>query len=340
MQQDDSGRQPPGLRSRSIHRRGAARQASAALLACVAAGALACAGISRAGQTERIGGRGDRTVRMDCGADAFMTGIEAEGGASNPLDTRLVRVLSLECTAFSAMGVSGTTTTVRASLGYLDGLSHGLARCGAREVVQTVHLSAGLYIDRIEAVSCVGEDGRLRTPIPVNAGGGGGSPYALRCPNGEALYRIDATAGMAIDSLQGFCRPFPLRPSFDEAPAEGALIQASVANDAFIRLRAHGATGPVTLGYSVPAMWASHFELTLPPLLPGAITSPTIGTRAPVSATLPGAGSAAISITRVLRIKGPVPAVPVSARIVPVTLTVRDGAGRTSSRSFRVQLGN
>jgi len=43
-------------------------------------------------------------------------------------------------------------------------------------------------------------------------------------------------------------------------------------------------------------------------------------------------------VTRVLRIKGPVPVVPVSARVVPVTLTVRDGAGRTSSRSFRVQM--
>jgi len=211
MQQHGGGRQRPGFRAHSGCRSCGAQQAGRVLLACVAAGAFVCAGTSRAGQTERIGGRGERTARMDCGADAFMTGVEAQGGASNPLDTRLVRVLSFECTAFSPMGASGTTTAVRASQGYLDGVTHGLARCGAREVIQTVHLFAGSYIDRIEAVSCVGEDGRLRTPIAVNAGGGGGSSHALRCPNGEALYRVDATAGMAIDSLQGFCRPFPLR---------------------------------------------------------------------------------------------------------------------------------
>lgn len=336
MQQDGDGRQRPGLRTCSGRRCRGIPPAGRVLLACVAAVALVCAGTSRAGQTERIGGRGNRTVRMDCGADAFMTGVEAEGGASSPLDTRLVRVLWFECAAFSAMGASGTTAAVRA--GYLDGPSHGLARCGAREAIQTVHLFAGMYIDRIEAVSCVGEDSRLRTPITVNAGGGGGSPYALRCPSGEALYRVDATAGSAIDSLQGFCRPFPLRPSFDEAPAEGTLLPVSVTNAAAIRLRAHGATGPVTLSYSVPSMWASRFDLVLPPPLPGTIVAPSVGTRVPVAVTAPGSGTAATSITRVLRVKGPVPVVPVSARIVPVTLTVRDGAGRTSTRSFRVQL--
>ncbi len=337
MQQDGGGWPQPGLRTRSGRRTRGVPQAARILLACVASGAFAGAGISQAGQTERIGGRGERPVRMDCGADAFMTGLDAAGGASNPLDTRLVRVLWFECAAFSTMGVSGNTTAVRASSGYLDGPSHGLARCGAREVIQTVHLFAGSYIDRIEAVSCVGEDGRLRTPVAVNAGGGGGSPYALQCPAGEALYRVDATAGMAIDSLQGFCRPFPLRPSFDEAPAEGALLPVSVTNDASIRLRAHSATGPLTLSYAVPSTWASRFELALPPPPPGALTAPTIGTRTPVTPTLPG-GGAAPSITRVLRIKGPVPVIPVAARIVPVTLTVRDGVGRTSTRSFRVQL--
>jgi len=303
----------------------------------VAAGSVICAGNSQASQTQRIGGGGgDNTVRMDCGVDAYMTGLSAQGGASHPLDTPLVRVLSFECTGFSAAATFATTAEARASQGYLASPSSGVARCGAREAVYTIHLFAGTYIDRIQAVSCVGEDGRPRTPVAVGAGGGGGSPYPLQCPSGEALYRVDARVGMTIDSLQGFCRPFPLRPSFDEAPVEGVLMPVSVTTPAEIRLRAHGSAAPVTISFQVPGAWASHFELASPLQVPGTIGRPSVVTRVPVAT--PATGAAATSVVRVLRIKGPVPVVPVSARVVPVTLTVRDGTGRSSSRSFRVQL--
>lgn len=317
---------------------GGMRRACRALPVSVAAGMLFfCAGTSQAGLTERIGGTGgDRTVRMECGAEAFMTGIDASGGASNPLDTSLVRVLSFECTGFGATTSFGPTTAARAGLGHLMNLTHGVARCAAGEVLSTVHLRAGFYIDQIQSVSCVGRNGLPSSPIVVGAGGGGGSPYTLQCPSGEALYRVDAMVGGAIDSLRGHCRLFPLRPAFDEAPAEGALITVSVTNTAEIPLRAHGATGPVTMSLQVPGMWASHFELAPPVLVPGPIDRPPIGTRVPISR--PATGAAATSISRVLRVKGPVPVVPVSARVVPVTLALRDGAGLTSSRSFRVTL--
>jgi hypothetical protein len=202
-----------------------------------------------------------------------------------------------------------------------------------------IGLRAGTYIDAVLWAACRDAGGRPVSGGNLNVGNAGAAGFipmqVLECPSGDALYRVDARVGSAIDSLKGYCRPFPLRPVFDEAPAEGALITVSVTNDAEIRLRAHGSTGPVTMSLQVPSAWTSRFELASPIPVPGAIIPPTVGTR--VQATRL-AGSGATSISRVLRVKGPVPSVPVSARVVPVTLTVRDGAGLTSSRSFRVQL--
>lgn len=342
MQQDGSGRQRPGLRTRSGCRSGGVQRAGRVLLACVAAGALVCAGTSHASETQRIGGGGgDRTVRMDCGADAFIVSIWAWGGGYFPGDLSLVRALGFGCRGFGAIPTETETNSVAPRMPSSNGTT-GTASCIEAAAMYAILLRAGSYIDAMLSAACRDARGRPVSGGTLNVGNAGTAGLipmqALECPAGEALYRVDARVGSAIDSLQGFCRPFPLRPSFDEAPAEGVLLPVSVTNDASIRLRAHGATGPVTLGYSVPSMWSSRFELVLPTPLPGTITPPTIGTRTPVAVA--GTGAAATSIIRVLRIKGPVPVVPVSARIVPVTLTVRDGAGRTSTRSFRVQLVN
>ncbi len=338
MQHSGVGRHRPALSSHSGRFPGAMLESSR-VRALAAAGALLCVAVSYGSETQRIGGGGgDRTVRMDCGADAFMVSMWAWGGAAFTGNLILVRALSFGCRSFGATPAEGETDSATARSPSFNS-TVGWGRCADGAALRAIGLRAGSYIDAVLWAACLDAAGRQVSGGTMNVGNAAASlipMQALECPSGEALYRVDARVGSAIDSLQGSCRPFPLQPSFDEAPAQGALLPVSVTTPAEIRLRAHGSAAPVTISFQVPAGWASHFELAAPLQAPGAIGQPPVVTRVPVMR--PATGAAATAVVRILRIRGPVPVVPVSARVVPVTLTVRDGTGRSSSRSFRVQL--
>lgn len=218
--------------------------------------------------------------------------------------------------------------------------------CDRDEALYQISAYTGFYVDSIDSAGCRHRNGSpspaVLDPAPVlgtsRPGRRDGTYRSLICPTGKALYRIDARVGSAVDSLQGYCRSFPPQaadpnaPVFDAAPAPGSTVALSARTGGEIALRAHGVTGPVTMSQQVPGPYASYFALAAPrkPIGTGTIASST--------AVLPPAITAT-SISRVLRVTGPVPVFPVNgAPLVPVTITVRDGAGRTTTRFFYVYL--
>lgn len=114
---------------------------------------------------------------------------------------------------------------------------------------------------------CRTRGGRDGAWIDVRVGGSGGSFHALNCPAGEALYRVDARSGNAIDSLEGCCRRFPPQevdpnaPVFDEAPAQGSTVTLSATTGGEIVLRAQGITAPVVMDLHAMSNCASRFAL-------------------------------------------------------------------------------
>ena len=186
---------------------------------------------------------------------------------------------------------------------------------------------------------CRTRGGRDGAWIDVRVGGSGGSFHALNCPAGEALYRVDARSGNAIDSLEGCCRRFPPQevdpnaPVFDEAPAQGSTVTLSATTGGEIVLRAQGITAPVVMDLHAMSNCASRFALVA--AISASRTGTAMSSRPPPPATLPGT----TSISRVLRVSGPIPVNPLSeAPAVPVTLAARDAAGRTTQRTFMVYL--
>ena len=101
----------------------------------------------------------------------------------------------------------------------------------------------------------------------------------------------------------------------------------SAANGGEIPLLAHGSVGPVTLSLQAQSPYSSLFELVpnYQPDYSGRSAAPAAGF---------------LFISRILRVKGPVPVVTPLGQptVVLVAVTVRDGAGRTAVRSFQVQL--
>jgi len=300
-----------------------------------ATGALICFGASHASETERVGGTGgQRTWRLECEqADGLLTGMYALGGPRTPLDMSLVRQVGFVCRGFGA-GAYERWTQVVPPVGGFEVINETFneVHCPPGEALYAIDVRAGLYVDSIRAVRCRNRAGRASSPIQVNVGGSGGQDWSLQCPAGEALYRVDAKAGTAIDSLKGYCRRFPPpqvdpnAPVFDGAPAQGAVVTLYGMYGGEIPVRAHGATGPVTLSLQVLSPYASRFELVQPPMV----------TRVP-GAQL-AAAAPATSISRTLRVKGPIPVGTLGPTLVPITLTLRDGAGRTAVRRFQVRL--
>jgi hypothetical protein len=306
----------------------------AALILLLAADTLAVAD----SQTARVGGSGgDYSVRMECGPDAFVVGVHAAAGQNFPSDLNLVRELRFTCRGFGANTSETSPSGVSPRYG-LGNETRATVSCPDGRAMTSLAVRAGLYIDAILEIGCVGPGGQEGAPLALNVGGRGGSYQSLLCPSGEALYRIDARAGDAVDSLKGYCRRFPPlqidpnAPVFDQAPAQGAVITLSAASGGEIGLRAHGVTGPVTLNLQVTSPYASRFAL----VMPRTAIAPSI-------APLPGAQltpiAAATSTSRALRVTGPVYLNPLAGSpVVPIALTVRDGAGRTAVRTFQVYL--
>lgn len=182
------------------------------ILSLVSAGLILIGVATDVSETARVGGSGGRrTVSMDCGSGAFMVGISAEGGRDNNVfGWNLVRRLRFTCRRFSgttAVGGDYATVAVVADQAAVANTSNARGSCVANTVLRSVEFRAEMFIDRVHSAECQSES-QSQQYIDLNVGGDGGSRQFIACPIGEALYKVEAKAGDAIDSLKGFCRSF------------------------------------------------------------------------------------------------------------------------------------
>lgn len=162
-------------------------------------------------ETARVGGSGgNRTVSMDCGSGAFIVGVTASGGRDGTFGFNLVRRIKFTCRAFSGAtpGASSTTVEAVSDKQATSNQSNGTASCSTGEGMSELELFAGTFIDRVNQANCIPVAGSGMNWIGANIGGDGGSRQFLSCPFNEALYKVEARVGDAIDSLKGFCRAF------------------------------------------------------------------------------------------------------------------------------------
>jgi len=331
------------------------RQAGRLLRVCVAVAALVCPGTSRASLTERIGGSGGADIqRVECSEPAsFLTSFTAHYTTVSK-DFYVLHSMRFSC-VLAAGPQQGIKWTLDAAVDadpvtidpyYFAGGDEASEAfsCSTDQALYRISAYTGSYVDAIDSAGCRNRNGPASTavgPTPgrlKRPGRRDGTYRSLTCATGQALYRIDARAGNAVDSLQGYCRTFPPQaadpnaPVFDAAPAQGSTVALSAMTGGEIALRAHGITAPVAMSQQVSGPYASRFALATPrnPIGIGA----TAGSTALLTPTI-----ATTTISRVLRVSGPVPVNPVTGPpIVPVTITVRDAAGRTTTRVFNVYL--
>ena len=162
-------------------------------------------------ETARVGGSGgNRTVSMDCGANGFIVGVTATGGRDGTFGFNLVRKIKFTCQAFNGTTPGATSQTVEAvsDKPATVNTSTGGASCPAAQAFGNVELYAGSFIDRLNAVKCINTSTLTMNWIDANIGGDGGARGFLGCPVNEALYKVEARVGDAIDSLKGYCRTF------------------------------------------------------------------------------------------------------------------------------------
>jgi hypothetical protein len=352
MQQRGDRRYRSGLRTRSGRRCGRLRRAGRALLLCVAACALLHPGTSRAAMTGRIGGDGGaKTQRVECNyANAFLTSFTAKYIPVSK-DFYVLRAIRFSCivAAGSEQGskwtldsdVEAAPVSIDPTYGPVLGSGEVMESfaCSSDQALYRISAYTGSYVDAIDSAGCRRRDGSASTavsepPLFTRPGRRDGTYRSLTCPSGQALYRIDARVGSAVDSLQGYCRTFPPQvadpnaPVFDAAPAQGSTVAVSAVTGGEIALRAHGVMRPVTMSHQVSGPYASRFALATP-----------LGPIGTGTAALLTTSIAATTVSRVLRVSGPVPVSQFTgAPLVPVTITVRDGAGRTTTRFFNVYL--
>lgn len=162
-------------------------------------------------ETARVGGGGgNRTVSMDCGAGAFIVGVTAGGGRDGSFGFNLVRRIKFTCRAFDGATPGGSSTTIEAvsDKQATTNQSTGTASCPTGEAMGEMELYAGSFIDRVNAANCITTGSVGMDWVNANVGGDGGDRHFLSCPFNEALYKVEARVGDAIDSVKGFCRTF------------------------------------------------------------------------------------------------------------------------------------
>jgi hypothetical protein len=165
----------------------------------------------RVDETRRIGGSGGRrTVTMDCGTSAYIVGITATGGRDGPFGFNLLRKVKFTCRPFTGTTPGASTTETSeavADKAATDNVGTGSGRCPSGYVIDNLELYAGVFIDRLNTGSCT-DPLQNQSFVNVNAGGDGGGRDYVACPAGEALFKVEARVGDAIDSMKGYCRIF------------------------------------------------------------------------------------------------------------------------------------
>jgi hypothetical protein len=114
------------------------------------------------------------------------------------------------CRSFTNGTPATTTTQTTEAVGdkaVADDFTYGTGTCPSSHVVMAIQVNAGFYIDRLTNLMCTTPD-QNETDVWLNVGGSSGARAFLECPTAQALYKVEARVGDAIDSLKGYCRAF------------------------------------------------------------------------------------------------------------------------------------
>jgi hypothetical protein len=136
---------------------------------------------------------------------AFIVGIGARGGL-------LVDEFSVACQKIPVTGEPGQRGGFK-SIGPGGGTFSASGICGKGDAIHIIWMKSGSFIDKVKDAWCFGRDGNgweINPPnfskADVDIGGVGGVSCSIRCPDGEALYKVTVKYGGVIDSIRGECR--------------------------------------------------------------------------------------------------------------------------------------
>jgi hypothetical protein len=87
----------------------------------------------------------------------------------------------------------------------------GTATCQTGQFVWSLETQCGWYVDNVVEIRCgpislLGGISQGMASQSINAGGSGGMPKSLQCPDKQAIYKVRVKSGDWIDSIEVFCR--------------------------------------------------------------------------------------------------------------------------------------
>jgi hypothetical protein len=174
--------------------------ASIALVAIVAHLVPAAAG--SAGKCG--GGGGDKSATLTCPSGQYVAGIAARGGL-------FLDEYSIACRKIPASGAPGSLGDYKTG-GPGDSNSIDTDTCDKGHAANELWFRSGAVIDRAEKGFCVKRSGDgwgsgdRDSVADISEGGPGGLACFIRCPAGEAIYKLTVKYGGVIDSIRGECR--------------------------------------------------------------------------------------------------------------------------------------
>ena len=163
--------------------------------------------------------KGPFAYEITCGPNEFITSITAYGSS-------YVDGVEVTCRKIGRVPNILSQDEGNDATGELGNPDHitATATCSPGRAVTRMVAHCGLYVDSIRTVQCspynlttnaFGRPGNAQT---LNVGGAGGRRKILRCPEGEALYRITGKNDHWIDSMFIHCK----KPTRVERRRQGA----------------------------------------------------------------------------------------------------------------------
>jgi hypothetical protein len=292
-----------------------------------------------------VGGTGGSVFNLFCGPGAVLVGISGKWGMF--LDS-----LSITCRTVRADGTLGDAFT-KGPAGGGGGDHAGTGNCPANEVANTAWFATGefnskKYVAQVTIVCGAWNPATRRVAVGAESDPADGTlgtvPFMgsmsrVACPpDGTPVNAFIGKGDLVIDSIALVCRTAELTtsgttttttttsaPAFTMFPVSAVSLPASTGGD--VSIVAFGSS-PLSMTMQVPTAYATKFEL----VTPSALLATKITLQVP-----PGLP---MSLARTVRFKGGVTlpirlgkTVPVS---ITVTLTAKDGRGRTTTKSFVV----
>jgi hypothetical protein len=167
--------------------------------------ALASVTSAVAGSAGRCGGAGgDHTKTLTCPSGQYVAGVSARGGL-------FVDEFSIACRKIPANGPAGDLGGFM-SAGPGTGTDSESGSCSRKHAATTLTVLSGALIDNFFSAKCStrnaegGWNANFASDVTISIGGPGGRRCEVKCPRGEALYKVTVKYGGVVDSIRGECR--------------------------------------------------------------------------------------------------------------------------------------